>query len=81
MSKNEYRRAFIMLRPLMTGYSGHARLERRVMTGSLYFIVTAPVDGLRAALVGQRGALSPSSSAAACSESPAWFWAFRYSIP
>ena len=55
MSKNEYRRAFIMLRPLMTGYSGHARLERRVMTGSLYFIVTAPVDSLRAALVGQRG--------------------------
>ena len=55
MSKNEYRRAFIMLRPLLTGYSGHARLERRVMTGSLYFIVTAPVDGLRAALVGQRG--------------------------
>lgn len=55
MSKNEYRRAFIMLRPLQTGYSGHARLERRTMTGSLYFIVTAQGEGLNAALVGQRG--------------------------
>ncbi len=54
MSKNEYRRAFIMLRPMQTGYSGHARLERRTMTGSLYFIVTAQGEGLNAALVGQR---------------------------
>ena len=55
MSKNEYRRAFIMLRPAATGYSGHVRLERRVMTGSMYFIVSGQGEGLRAALVGQRG--------------------------
>ena len=55
MSKNEYRRAFIMLRPAATGYSGHVRLERRTMTGSMYFIVSAPEGRLRAALVGQRG--------------------------
>ena len=55
MSKNEYRRAFIMLRPAMTGVSGHVRLERRTMTGSMYFIVTGPGEGWQAALVGQRG--------------------------
>ena len=54
MSRNEYRRAFIMLRPMQSGCSGHARLERRTMTGSIYFIVTAPGEGLNAALVGQR---------------------------
>ena len=42
MNKNEYRRAFIMLRAAIPGYGGHARLERRTLTGSLYFIVTAP---------------------------------------
>ena len=52
MNKNEYRRAFIMLRPALTGYSGHVRLERRTMTGSMYFIVSAPGEGLNAALVG-----------------------------
>ena len=55
MNKNEYRRAFIMLRPALTGCSGHVRLERRTMTGSMYFIVSAPGEGLNAALVGQRG--------------------------
>ena len=55
MNKNEYRRAFIMLRPAMSGYSGHVRLERRTMTGSMYFIVAAQTGGLNAALVGQRG--------------------------
>ena len=56
MNKNEYRRTLIMLRPRQSGYAGHARLERRVMMGSLYFIVTAPEGGaLTAALVGQRG--------------------------
>ena len=57
MNKSEYRRAFIMLRPAQAGYSGHARLERRTMTGSLYFIVNGPNQpgGLAAALVGQRG--------------------------
>ena len=54
MSKNEYRRAFIMLRPAMPGVSGHARLERRTMTGSLYFIVSGPGEGWQAALVGSR---------------------------
>lgn len=55
MSKNEYRRAFIMLRPAVSGLSGHVRLERRTMTGSLYFIVSAPGEGYAAALAGQRG--------------------------
>lgn len=55
MSKNEYRRAFIMLRPAITGASGHVRLERRTMTGSMYFIVSGQGEGWRAALVGQRG--------------------------
>lgn len=54
MSKNEYRRALIMLRPAISGVSGHARLERRTMTGSLYFIVSAQGEGWQAALVGQR---------------------------
>lgn len=57
MLKNDYRRAFIMLRPTATGYGGHARLERRTLTGSLYFIVTAPEGAgpLSAALAGQQG--------------------------
>ena len=55
MSKNEYRRAFIMLRPASAGCSGHVRLERRTMTGSMYFIVSGQGEGWQAALVGQRG--------------------------
>ena len=57
VNKSEYRRAFIMLRPAVPGWSGHARLEKRVMTGSLYFIINAPERGgtLNAALVGRRG--------------------------
>ena len=57
MQKNDYRRAFIMLRPAAAGYGGHARLERRTLTGSLYFIVTAPEGAgpLSAALVGRQG--------------------------
>ena len=56
MNRNEYRRAFIMLRAAMPGYGGHVRLERRTLTGSMYFIITAPqgVSELSAALVGQR---------------------------
>ena len=56
MNRNEYRRAFIMLRPALQGYGGHARLERRTLTASLYFIVSAPQDAgtLTAALAGQR---------------------------
>ena len=58
MQKNDYRRAFIMLRSAAPGYGGHARLERRTLTGSLYFIVTAPEGAgpLSAALVGRQGA-------------------------
>ena len=57
MIKNDYRRAFIMLRPAAAGYGGHARLERRTLSGSLYFIVTAPEGAgpLAAALVGRQG--------------------------
>ena len=56
MNKNDYRRAFIMLRAAIQGYGGHVRLERRTLTGSMYFIVTAPQDSgpLAAALAGQR---------------------------
>ena len=56
MNKNEYRRALIMLRPRETGYAGHVRLERRVLMGSMDFIVTAPQGEARleAALAGQR---------------------------
>lgn len=56
MNRNEYRRAFIMLRAAAQGYGGHVRLERRTLTGSMYFIVSAPEGGgpLRAALAGQR---------------------------
>ena len=42
MSRNEYRRAFIMLRAVQPGYGGHVRLERRTLTGSMYFTITAP---------------------------------------
>ena len=57
MNKNEYRRALIMMRPQASGYAGHVRLERRVMMGSLDFVVSAPQgeDALEAALAGQRG--------------------------
>ncbi len=56
MNRNEYRRALVMLRPALQGYGGHARLERRTLTGSLYLIVNAPRDAgtLTAALAGQR---------------------------
>ena len=56
MIRNDYRRAFIMLRPALPGYGGHARLERRTATGSLYVVVTAPEDAgaPEAALTGRR---------------------------
>ena len=56
MIRNEYRRAFIMLRAVMPGYGGHVRLERRTLTGSMFFIITAPqgVSELAAALVGRQ---------------------------
>ena len=44
-----------MLRSNAPGYSGHVRLERRTLLGSMYFIAQGPqgIDGLRAALVGR----------------------------
>ena len=56
MNKNEYRRGLIMLRPIAQGYSGHVRLERRTLMGSMYFIVNLPdaPGDMKAALVGQR---------------------------
>ena len=57
MNKNEYRRAFIMLRASLPGYAGHVRLEQRTMMGSMYFTAT-PVEDvgeLQAVLAGQSG--------------------------
>lgn len=53
--RNEYRRSLIMLRSNAAGYSGHVRLERRTLMGSMYFTVQAPplIERLRAALVGR----------------------------
>lgn len=55
MMRNDYRRALILLRGNAAGYSGHVRLERRTLMGSMYFQVQAPQScgQLRAALVGR----------------------------
>lgn len=52
--RNDYRRALILLRSSAPGYSGHVRLERRTLMGSMYFLVQLPSDctSLQAALVG-----------------------------
>ena len=42
MGKNDYRRSLIMLRGLEKGYSGHARLERRVLSGTMDFVAAVP---------------------------------------
>lgn len=57
MAKNEYRRQLIMLRGLEKGYSGHARLEKRVTMGSMDIVATTPgaEETLEAALIGPRG--------------------------
>jgi len=57
MGKNDYRRSLIMLRGLEKGYSGHARLERRVLSGTMDFVAAVPAaeETLSAALVGTRG--------------------------
>ncbi len=59
MQRNEYRRALIMLRSLLNGYSGHARIEIRTLTGSLNIRTMIPqgAQSVRAALVGKRSAL------------------------
>lgn len=53
--RNDYRRALILLRGNAPGYSGHVRLERRTLMGSMYFLAQAPADCpvLRIALVGR----------------------------
>ena len=55
MMRNDYRRALILLRSNAAAYSGHVRLERRTLMGSMYFVVQAPeaAENLRAALVGR----------------------------
>ena len=54
MMRNDYRRALILLRSNAASYSGHVRLERRTLMGSMYFVVQAPeAEELRAALVGR----------------------------
>lgn len=57
MANQEYRRSLIMLRGLEKGYSGHARLERRVLSGTLDFTVGGSRTGevLTAAMLGPRG--------------------------
>ncbi len=57
MANNDYSRRLIMLRGLEKGYGGHARLEKRVLTGSMDFVTTPqnPSDQLEAAFVGLRG--------------------------
>ena len=55
MMRNDYRRALILLRSNAAGFSGHVRLERRTLMGSMYFVVQAPdsAENLRAVLVGR----------------------------
>ncbi len=55
MMRNDYRRSLILLRSNASGYSGHVRLERRTLMGTMYFLVQSPGDcpALRAALVGR----------------------------
>ena len=55
MMRNDYRRALILLRSNAAGYSGHVRLERRTLMGSMYFVVQAPeaAEDLQAVLVGR----------------------------
>lgn len=45
MMRNDYRRSLIMLRNHVQGYSGHVRLERRTLMGTLYAVINAPGDG------------------------------------
>jgi len=57
MLKNDYRRALIMLRPLEGSWSGHIRLERRTLMGSMQFTLSGPGSGERmlALMAGLRG--------------------------
>lgn len=53
MVKNDYRRSLILLRTHAQGFSGHVRLERRTLLGSMFFVVNAPAGSgtLCAALI------------------------------
>lgn len=53
MIRNDYRRALILLRSAVKGMSGHVRLERRTLAGSMRFMVTGAgsSDNLRALLL------------------------------
>ena len=55
MMRNDYRRALILLRSNTQGYSGHVRLERRTLMGSMYFLLQTPPEApiLRAVLAGR----------------------------
>ncbi|MBQ8507334.1 MAG: hypothetical protein IJ466_07905 [Clostridia bacterium] len=55
MMRNDYKRSLILLRSNAAGYSGHVRLERRTLMGTMYFMLQAPEDSgtLYAALVGR----------------------------
>lgn len=45
MMRNDYRRALILLRCNEAGWSGHVRLERRTLMGSMYFATQSPREG------------------------------------
>lgn len=53
MIRNDYRRALILLRSAVKGMSGHVRLEKRTLTGSMRFSVSGAgsSDNLRALLL------------------------------
>jgi hypothetical protein len=53
MIRNDYRRALILLRSAIKGMSGHVRLERRTLNGSMRFSVAGAgsSDNLRALLL------------------------------
>ncbi len=56
MNKNDYRRALIMLRALSGSYTGHVRLERRTLMGTLQITVSGPTDPkLTGLLLGDKG--------------------------
>jgi len=55
MQRNDYRRALIMLRATRPGLSGHVRLERRTLMGSLQITVSGAANDMKmdAALLGR----------------------------
>ncbi|MEE1199471.1 MAG: hypothetical protein U0L09_02355 [Christensenellales bacterium] len=45
MIRNDYRRSLILLRNQEPGFSGHVRLERRTLLGSMFFSVKSATEG------------------------------------